>query len=93
MNQTFTKEEVEKHNKPEDCWIIINGKVYDVTKFLSEHPGGKKVLLNVAGKDASIQFAGLHKPEVLSKYAHLCIGTLRTEPTQTKQEMSREGKK
>ncbi len=42
MSKTFTKEEVAKHNKAEDCWIIVHNKVYDVTKFLSEHPGGKK---------------------------------------------------
>jgi alkylation response protein AidB-like acyl-CoA dehydrogenase len=53
---------------------------------LDQHPGGKKVLLNVAGKDASTQFAGLHKPEVLSKYAHLCIGNL-AESAPTKNEL------
>lgn len=42
MSKTFTKEEVGKHNTAEDCWIIVHNKVYDVTKFLSEHPGGKK---------------------------------------------------
>ena len=37
----FTREEIEKHNKDNDCWIVINGKVYDATSVLDWHPGGK----------------------------------------------------
>jgi alkylation response protein AidB-like acyl-CoA dehydrogenase/cytochrome b involved in lipid metabolism len=77
MNRQLTREEVSQHNKPDDCWIIIGEKVYDVTRFLAEHPGGKKVLLNVAGKDATQQFESLHKPETLKKYgAPLLIGEI-----------------
>jgi cytochrome b involved in lipid metabolism len=31
---------VAKHASPEDCWIVVNGKVYDLTKFAPDHPGG-----------------------------------------------------
>ncbi|XP_073284429.1 uncharacterized protein [Primulina huaijiensis] len=48
--------EVSVHNNSEDCWVIINSKVYNVTNFLSEHPGGDEVLLESAGKDASNEF-------------------------------------
>lgn len=57
MGKKFSEEEVAKHNTAESCWIIINGKVLDVTKWLANHPGGKSVLLSVGGKDATFDFS------------------------------------
>jgi cytochrome b involved in lipid metabolism len=48
--RTFTADEVAKHTKKGDCWMIYKNKVYDVTNFLEQHPGGEEVLLDVAGK-------------------------------------------
>jgi len=71
--KTFTKEEVAKHDKEGDCWVIVNGQVLDVTHFLKDHPGGKRSILLFAGKDASEEFNMLHKPDVVAKYAPQCV--------------------
>lgn len=77
---TYTVDEVSKHNTEKDCWIIVQGKVFDMSEFLAEHPGGKKVVLNVAGKDASKQFQMFHNQAILDKYAtRLQIGVVGDE--------------
>lgn len=48
--------EVAKRNTPKEVWMVIHGRVYDVTHFLHEHPGGEEVLLEQAGVDASESF-------------------------------------
>ncbi|OIT30649.1 PREDICTED: cytochrome b5, seed isoform-like [Nicotiana attenuata] len=55
-NVLKTYGEVSLHNCPDDCWVIINAKAYNVTNFLNDHPGGDEVLLAAAGKDASEEF-------------------------------------
>ncbi|OQV22110.1 putative Cytochrome b5 [Hypsibius exemplaris] len=52
----YSTEQVASHNNKDDCWLIINGKVYDVTKFLEEHPGGEEVLIENSGRDATENF-------------------------------------
>ncbi|KAL7585840.1 cytochrome b5 [Lactuca sativa] len=54
--KTFVFSEVSKHNKTLDCWVIISGKVFDVTPFMEDHPGGSEVLLAATGKDATNDF-------------------------------------
>ncbi|KAJ3149741.1 Cytochrome b5 [Geranomyces variabilis] len=49
-------DEISKHNKRDDLWMVIDGKVYDTTRFLDEHPGGEEVMVEVGGQDASEAF-------------------------------------
>ncbi|KND89293.1 Acyl-CoA dehydrogenase [Tolypocladium ophioglossoides CBS 100239] len=81
MSKTFTTSDVASHNKSDSLYIIVDGDVYDLTNFQDDHPGGKKILQRVAGKDASKQFWKYHNEGILKKYqARLQVGSLDTKP-------------
>lgn len=85
-SKTFTREEVAAHNTEGDLWIIIDSKVYDVTRFRGMHPGGASVLLEagIPGQDATEAFFSLHRYEVLERpqYKRLQVGVLKGEEPQ-----------
>jgi predicted heme/steroid binding protein len=58
----ITLEQLHEHRKPDDCWIAINGKVYDVSKWAIRHPGGEHLLHNMAGEDATGVYKAFHTP-------------------------------
>ncbi|EEA19870.1 Cytochrome b2, mitochondrial precursor [Talaromyces marneffei ATCC 18224] len=64
----LTGQEVSQHNNKDSCWVIVHGKAYDVTEFLPEHPGGQKIILKYAGKDATEEFEPIHPRDTLDKY-------------------------
>ncbi|KAF8589131.1 fatty acid-2 hydroxylase [Ramaria rubella] len=47
----YTIEDVHQHQKPDDCWVVRNGYVYNISAFLPDHPGGDDIILEWAGKD------------------------------------------
>lgn len=49
----YSMEEVKKHNKKDDLWIVVKGVVLDVTNWLDEHPGGPQALFSHMGRDAT----------------------------------------
>ncbi|BGP16578.1 hypothetical protein JCM10213v2_004580 [Rhodosporidiobolus nylandii] len=71
----LTGAEVAKHAAKDDLWMIIHGKVYDLTEFAPSHPGGMRILLKYAGKDATAEYDPIHPPgtieEALSPDKHL----------------------
>ncbi|VVB03529.1 unnamed protein product [Arabis nemorensis] len=75
MANLISFHDVAKHKCKNDCWILIHGKVYDVSTFIEDHPGGVEVLLAVTGKDASIDYDDVGHSEgakeTMKKY---CIG-------------------
>lgn len=78
----FTRKELSEKNPKNETVFIIDNVVYDVTKFLDEHPGGHEVLINVAGKDGSEDFEDVghsfDAKELMKKYV---IGELVDEDT------------
>ena len=64
-----TVEEVAKHNKKGDVWVVLNGRILNVPNLLSLHPGGKLAILTFGGKDAAAEFDMVHPPDVVEKYA------------------------
>jgi len=77
----FSREDVRQHSKPDDKWIVIDGRVYDITTWVHKHPGGPIVIGHYAGQDATGAFEAFHKDmKVVSKYmAPLEIGTVEPD--------------
>jgi len=61
--KSFSKEEIAKHNKAGDLWMTLHGKVYDVSSFMEDHPGGPEILMGVGGKDATQDFEDVFHSE------------------------------
>ena len=72
-----------QHNKVSDCWIILGNdtaggkRVYDVTQYLDDHPGGVEVIMEFAGRDADGMFEDIgHSESARKTMIKYCIGTL-----------------
>ncbi len=77
-DKTYTMADVAQHKDRSSCWTTINGGVYDVTSWISMHPGGEQAILGLCGNDGSDAFNGQHggqrRPE--AELATFKIGTL-----------------
>ena len=81
--KTFSRDQVREQSSSDSLWCIIDSTVYDLTDFVDVHPGGERVLREVAGQDATTAFYNLHRHEVLTKYSDdLAIGTIEGETPQ-----------
>ncbi|EOR03666.1 hypothetical protein E3P92_03350 [Wallemia ichthyophaga] len=73
--KTFTIDDLKSHQSADNMWLLINGKVYDCTKFLDDHPGGDEVIISEGGKDATEAFDDIgHSDEARSQLDKLYIG-------------------
>ncbi|MBP6042203.1 cytochrome b5 domain-containing protein [Candidatus Saccharibacteria bacterium] len=83
--KAFTINEVSTHSRSSDCWLIINNKVYNVAKFLGEHPGGASTIIPYCGKEATKAFdtqdrgpGHEHSSEASQMLGDYLIGTIKT---------------
>jgi hypothetical protein len=74
----FSADDVAQHSTADDCWTIVDGNVYDVTPFVSRHPGGSAAIARICGVDGTAEFSGQHGSESApnSQLESLKIGTL-----------------
>jgi len=71
-------QEVARHDTPDDCWVVLNGKVYDLSIFQKEHPGGSEIITNNAGKDVSNLFNPVHPKDIAQRLLppEACVGVV-----------------
>lgn len=76
---TYALSDIASHKDASNCWTVVRGKVYDVTSWIKQHPGGERAILFMCGKDATSAFepkhGGQERPE--SELASFQIGTLK----------------
>lgn len=58
--KTFTLTQVATHSSESDCYSAINGNVYNLTTWITQHPGGDRAILSICGKDGSGAFNDRH---------------------------------
>ncbi len=75
---TYTMAEVAKHADASSCWTAINGNVYDLTKWINQHPGGPQVILGLCGTDGTAAFTAQHggQPEPEQVLKSFLLGPL-----------------
>jgi protein-tyrosine phosphatase/predicted heme/steroid binding protein len=72
-------EEVATHNREGDVWVVVHNYVYDLSSFTEIHPGGRQILIQAAGQDATSSFIQYRHPaSALARYhAKLCVGRVK----------------
>lgn len=65
LNRTYTLIDIASHKDASSCWSAINGKVYDLTSWINQHPGGADRILSICGIDGSGAFNDQHAGQSL----------------------------
>lgn len=74
----FTLAEVSTHNTEESCYTVVGSNVYNITSYIPYHPGGKRDIMKICGRDGSSLFTGKHGDDqkALDQLQKMYIGKL-----------------
>ena len=74
----YTMAKVKENNSATSCWSVINGKVYDLTKWINSHPGGSSAIKGLCGTDGTSSFTAQHRGQgsPASNLANYLLGPL-----------------
>ena len=84
---SYSWEEVKQHGRAEDCWVVVDGLVIDLTAFLAAHPGGDAPVA-FAGKDATAAFYGSHKAHTREMAGRYVIGTVDSAEARAEKDLT-----
>ena len=88
-----TFEELQNHRSRDDCWVLIHGKVYDMSDFIQKHPGGQKFILQNAGFDGSAQYDdAYHTDEQQEQLQKFLVGNFDMETFPDREELGEDTK-
>jgi cytochrome b involved in lipid metabolism len=75
---TFTLAEVSQHASEDSCYTVVGSNVYDITSYIPYHPGGKRDIMKICGRDGSSLFTGKHGDDqkALDQLQKMYIGKL-----------------
>lgn len=81
-NKSYSLQDVAKHSTEQDCWMAIEGKVYDLTAYIAKHPAGAGSMVGWCGQDAepgmrTKEIGDDHSPEAWEELKTYLIGTLK----------------
>lgn len=83
-HRTFTLRQIKCHDSPDDLWMVIYNKVYDITTFTSKHPGTAEILFDCGGVDATEAFEDVaHSDDAFQMLAPYFIGELISDECRT----------
>ena len=79
---TLSIQEIAKHSTTDDCWMIVNGNVYNVTSYIPRHPGGVGAIRPYCGRDGTAAFEGLpHSMNAHQMLANYLVGAVGQQTT------------